>query len=198
MAGVGEGEFGEADTIIEEKSQSQLQEKRKEVQEEEEEDLGDFSSPAFVPRTHVSLTRKEVDAMPPVERGKYLAYEPPVKEAADLAEKCARRLHKEEKKIRNQKKQERRERMERLKINENIGALTSKEAEERVTARTEHMLEAKASELEYLIASQPTSLCAVKLASLVPFYPTTIKLKDTLSRKDRLRVRDLMENGIRD
>eukprot|EP01137_Pigoraptor_chileana_P021540 Opistho-2@85419 len=147
----------------------------------------------FVPKAYQNMTPYKLKRMTPIERSKYLAYQPPETTIAEAVAASSRRVAQQanatekarcEALVRKQKQKD---------LDRQTGLFGAQLAKERVQM-TRHLAGELAScELEQLIASQPTSLKAVKLQILVPPRPKEIALSKLVSEKERLRIQDLLE-----
>ncbi|RMX40444.1 hypothetical protein pdam_00009438 [Pocillopora damicornis] len=122
-----------------------------------------------------SLSKKEIQKLPPQQRSKYLAYEPAPKECNEAMSAARKRLKEMDKSKRKQQKPPPYEEVvEGERHTKIIGQLNS--------------------EVNHLIGCQPTALKAVRLQSLVPPSPDKIYIRDLLVKNERYRVNSLLED----
>lgn len=142
-----------------------------------------------------SLSKKEIQKLPPQQRSKYLAYEPAPKECKEAMSAARKRIQELEKSKRNQQKPPPFEEViEGEKHTKIIGQLKAAEARNRIRLMRLRYQNNRSSEVNHLIGCQPTALKAVRLQSLVPPNSDKIYIRDLLVKNERYRVNSLLED----
>lgn len=150
----------------------------------------------FEPRNWRQLSEKQLQKLPLVQRSRYLAYEPVPKDLQERKGECVRR-------IRDRKTQEYEQQrhqpslsevIEAERNSELVGELKASEARRRLRDMRAGYEQYKLEELKQLIASQPSSIEAVRLKTFVPPSPHTWAAPDLLSKRDRIRCEVLLED----
>ncbi|XP_027050633.1 protein LKAAEAR1-like [Pocillopora damicornis] len=142
-----------------------------------------------------SLSKKEIQKLPPQQRSKYLAYEPAPKECNEAMSAARKRLKEMDKSKRKQQKPPPYEEVvEGERHTKIIGQLKAAEARNRIRLMRLRYQNNRSSEVNHLIGCQPTALKAVRLQSLVPPSPDKIYIRDLLVKNERYRVNSLLED----
>ena len=150
------------------------------------------SNEGFQARNWKQLSKKEIQKLDPVQRSRYLAYESASKQTAQGMCEARKRIHEKRKsEIKHSagKRNPEKEKHARL-----IGQLKAAEARNRIRLMRLRYTGNKASEMNNLIACQPSAIKAVRLQCLVPPHPEKIVIRDLLGKDERSRVDVLLED----
>jgi len=150
----------------------------------------------FQARNWKQYTERQLQKLHPVQRSRYLAYEPPSdqngmsKSKNRLMEEGKRRKIIEKERLLNSNE-------DAMKKHEIVlGQLKASEASQRVKSLKKVYQNNRTAEINHLIYTQQTAIKAVRLQSLLPPIPTRIKFKDSLVKEQRMRVEVLMEDDL--
>ncbi|CAB4018685.1 Hypothetical predicted protein [Paramuricea clavata] len=154
------------------------------------------STEGFQARNWKQLNKKEIQKLDPVQRSRYMAYESSSKQAAQGMCEARRRIHERRKSetkhaMESDTTDPQKEKHARL-----IGQLKAAEARNRIRLMRIRYTGNKASEMNNLIACQPTAIKAVRLQCLVPPHPEKIVIRDLLGKDERSRVDVLLEDEL--
>lgn len=151
--------------------------------------------PKFEPRNWKQLTDKQLSKLTPVERSRYLAYEPPSKEVEERRRESLKRVR--ETRTFEREHNAGPQLTEMIDFEQNcelVGQLKSAEARQRIRSMKSNYQQDRIAELNHLIASQPTSIQAVRLKSFIPPHLQLPQAPEILSRKERIRCEILLED----
>ncbi|XP_028405073.1 protein LKAAEAR1-like [Dendronephthya gigantea] len=154
------------------------------------------SDEGFQARNWKQLSKREVLNLDPVQRSRYMAYESLSKETAQSMCEARKRIHDRRKnEIKHGKGRDKRD-PDRENHARLIGQLKAAEARNRIRLMRLRYTGNKASEMNNLIACQPSAIKAVRLQCLVPPHPEKIIIRDLLGKDERSRVDVLLEDEL--
>ncbi|XP_065835009.1 protein LKAAEAR1-like isoform X2 [Oscarella lobularis] len=152
---------------------------------------------SFKPSNWAQLSPKEIKRLPPQAVSRYMAYEPPTKEALASKEQCLKRLR-EARKKETQTREEMKECVSARIIEEKrsvlVGQLKAAEARNRIRDLRVKCLETKTRELKHITACQPTARDAVRFLAFVPPKEEPLIKKDLLRQPERERCEAILED----
>ncbi|XP_071958008.1 uncharacterized protein [Antedon mediterranea] len=148
----------------------------------------------FKPQNRKKLSQREINALPPVQRSKYLAYEEPSKNALEAISNSKKRVQEKQKKLNENEKIKNEFNVEKEQHSQLIGQLKAAEARNRLRVIRLRYQANRAQEVKHLISCQPTAIKAVRLQVLVPPYPDNDSPGDALDKLQRKRVEELLED----
>lgn len=160
---------------------------------------GDEGDSNFIALQHRSKKYRpsQLSKLNPVEKSKYMFYEKPNKNAVIAKESALKRVRMEIKE-RNVKLEDHRrvqiERQQLEKHNQLIGQLKAAEARNRIRLLRIRYNNIRFSELEQMVAYQPTSLRAVRLQALVPQNNQVVLDKDEMHKNERQRIEEIIDD----
>ncbi|XP_033099441.1 protein LKAAEAR1-like isoform X2 [Anneissia japonica] len=152
------------------------------------------SNQKFKPQNRKKLTQREVNALPPVQRGRYLAYEEPSKSTLEAIANSKKRIQEKSKKLADIEKIQNVVDLEKEKHSQLIGQLKAAEARNRLRVIRLRYQTNRAQEVKHLISCQPTAIKAVRLQVLVPPYPDAESPGDNIDKLERKRIEELLED----
>lgn len=150
----------------------------------------------FQARNWKQLGKKEIQKLDAVQRSRYMAYEVVSKQAGKDMFETRRRIHETRKMALKEKSTQDRLNPEQEKHAKLIGQLKAAEARNRIRLMRLRYSGNKASEMNNLIACQPSAIKAVRLQCLVPPHPEKISIWDLLGKDERSRVDTLLEDEL--
>ncbi|XP_071503790.1 protein LKAAEAR1-like [Diadema antillarum] len=151
-------------------------------------------SGGFKYRNKKKLNPREINAMHPTQRSKYLAYEDPSKETAEAIANSKKRVQDLGKKQAEDLRKENQVDLENEKHNQLIGQLKAAEARNRLRVMRLRYQATRAQEVKHLISCQPSAIKAVRLQAMVPAVPDKSSPGDSLDKLERSRVETLLED----
>ncbi|KAI0228302.1 hypothetical protein LSAT2_021230 [Lamellibrachia satsuma] len=150
----------------------------------------------WTPRNWNKKTEAELRKLPAILKSRYLAYEEPPKNVTDAQTNTMKRLA-AQKRIRllTKKSLHDLDELDELAKQEKlVGQLKAAEARNRIRIMRLRYENNKASEVNHLIASQPTARKAVRLQALLPVKPEDRTRGDIMDKLSRRRVETLLED----
>ncbi|XP_072032266.1 protein LKAAEAR1-like [Amphiura filiformis] len=146
------------------------------------------------PHNRKKLSQREVAALHPVQRSKYLAYEDASKSVADSIANSSKRVQDKKKADSEFERQEQFVDVEKEKHSQLIGQLKAAEARNRLRVMRIRYQNNRAQEVKHLISCQPTAIKAVRLQAMVPPVPDRGSPGDGMDKLERKRVETLVED----
>lgn len=140
------------------------------------------------------LSQRELAALHPVQRSKYLAYEAAPKKVADSVAHSSKRVLEKKREDQDMLMEEEYVDVEREKHSQLIGQLKAAEARNRLRTMRIRYQNNRAAEVKHLISCQPTAIKAVRLQAMVPSVPDRGSPGDDMDKLERKRVEDLVED----
>ncbi|KAM4608037.1 protein LKAAEAR1 isoform 2-T4 [Discoglossus pictus] len=142
-----------------------------------------------------AVAQEELKKMAPMQRARYLAYEPPSKEVEAKVLLTQNRLKEHAQKSLPDPSWEKpsSEQEKQAKV---VGQLKAAEARSRIRLMRFRFQCMRAQELSHLISCQPTARDAIRLEVFVPPRPDTQRHRDSLDRFQRERIEGLLEDNL--
>ncbi|XP_041481645.1 protein LKAAEAR1-like isoform X1 [Lytechinus variegatus] len=162
--------------------------------EKDKDDGISMKSGGFKYQNRKKLSQRELNAMHPTQRSKYLAYEDPPKEATEAIASSKKRVQDKSKKHLEDSRRENEVDIEKDKHNQLIGQLKAAEARNRLRVMRLRYQANRAQEVKHLISCQPSAIKAVRLQAMVPHIPDKNSPSDSLDKLERTRVETLLED----
>jgi len=159
--------------------------------------LASNDSEKFVASNWKQLSKKEFQKLTPIQRSRYLAYEPCANPSG--VNKSRQRVKDDYKDRKEFEKEQAVYDMKWYEYKQQgymMGQLKASEAERRSKVLRSKYRFNRTNEINHLISSQPSAIKAVRLQSLLPPIPTKIKFMDPLAKPQRMRVEALMDDTL--